>query len=75
MMQSIAFAAAIDVTVIFQYWEPRSILLQFWIEVIIFSLIALASAALTLTLLHAQLKQRRPRRQVEGVEDDQTLQG
>lgn len=75
MLQSISFAAAVDVTVVFQYWRPHSILLQFWIEVVIFSFIALASAALTLTLLHAQFKRRRPGQKVEGVNDDRTLQG
>lgn len=50
MLQAISFALVLDFTVLFQFWTPGSILLQFWIETILFALIACSTAALTLMM-------------------------
>lgn len=50
MAHSIAFALAMDVTVLFQYWHPNDILAVFWVEALMFTFIAIATTALTYML-------------------------
>lgn len=47
MFQGIAFAWSLDLTVLFQFWLPDSILLLFWIQAVSFAMIALATSLLT----------------------------
>lgn len=50
MLQSIAFAAALDLTVLFQFWTPTDPLVQFWIAAPSFTFIAATSVYLTWNL-------------------------
>lgn len=47
MLQSVSFALALDCTLLFQFWFPEDILIIFWINALVFILIAVATASLT----------------------------
>ena len=47
MLHGFALALALDTTLILRYWRPSDILIGFWIEIAIFSLIAVANALMT----------------------------
>jgi len=47
MLQAVAFAVAMDATVLFNLWVPSSVLLLFWANTIVFGLIAVATSLLT----------------------------
>lgn len=48
MFQAIAFALAIDVTLLFQYWAPMDhILVIFWVNLLVFAALAASTGALT----------------------------
>lgn len=49
MVQAIAFALVLDFSVLFQYWQA-DIAVRFWINALLFTLIAVASTWLTLML-------------------------
>lgn len=51
MLQSVSFALALDVTLLFAYWHPDDILIIFWTDVMVFTLIAISTVALTFMLL------------------------
>lgn len=44
MMKAISFAAAMDLTVLFIFWQPRNILIQFWTEAIVMAAIAVSTS-------------------------------
>lgn len=46
MLQSVAFAGAMDTTVIFAFWMPADILVLFWVQALIFTGIAVSTIAL-----------------------------
>jgi hypothetical protein len=46
MVQSIAFAAALDMTIIFQYAKTDNLLFLFWLNTFVFGLIAVSTACL-----------------------------
>jgi O-antigen ligase len=52
MLQAVAFALAMDVTCLFTFWNPgpNHILLEFWTEAFVFTLIAISTACLTYML-------------------------
>lgn len=47
MFQTATFALVLDVTMLFQFWHPGDILVIFWANAILFSLVAASSACLT----------------------------
>ena len=47
MLQGVAFAGALDTTVLFAFWMPQEILVVFWIQAVIFTAIAGSTLALT----------------------------
>jgi len=47
MLQAVAFALAVDLTLLFQFWTPSNIYVILWLNLIVFSLIAVATALLT----------------------------
>ena len=47
MLQAVAFALAIDLTLIFQFWTPSNIYVILWTNVVVFTLIAIATGLLT----------------------------
>ena len=50
MLQAVAFALIVDVTVLFLFWSPSDILVTFWIEAFCFSFVAVATGLLTVML-------------------------
>jgi hypothetical protein len=41
----------LDVTVLFQFWQPEDILIYFWVEAITFALIAVSTGLLAIALI------------------------
>lgn len=56
MLQALSFAIVLDFTALFQFWTPTNLLTAFWIEASIFVLIAISSAALSITLIYLAVK-------------------
>ena len=46
MLQAISFSLALNMTVLFQFWHPKDILWVFWIECVVFTMIAVSTSAL-----------------------------
>ena len=46
MLQGVAFALAVDLTLLFAFWTPKDILVQFWVSAFVFTFIAFATGAL-----------------------------
>lgn len=51
MLHGISLALALDVTVLFYFWQPKDILVFFWVEIVIFSLIAVANLLMCVYLV------------------------
>lgn len=47
MFQGVAFALAIDVSSILSFWRPSNILIWFWADLFILTIISIAVSALT----------------------------
>lgn len=58
MLQAAAFALAIDLTLLFQFWTPDSILLIFWVNAVVFNLIAISTTALTWAMWRMNRKRK-----------------
>lgn len=54
MLHAISLALALDMTVLFQHWTPKDILVYFWIQLVIFGMIAVAKAGMCAMLLYTQ---------------------
>lgn len=50
MLQAVFFAVSLDFTVIFSFWTPANILVDFWVEFITFTGIAISTFALTIKI-------------------------
>lgn len=50
MMQAVAFALATDIRVVFIFWKPTSMLINFWVTAITLTLVAIASGALAVLI-------------------------
>lgn len=48
MLQSISFALAIDLTVLFFLWPPENILVLFWINAAVFTFISVTSMSMAI---------------------------
>lgn len=59
MLHGISLALALDVTVLFFYWQPKDILVIFWVEIIVFSLIAIANLCMCILLVRHNYIRRR----------------
>lgn len=46
MLQAISFAAAIDLTALFAFWNPKNELVLFWVNAIVLTGIAISTSAL-----------------------------
>lgn len=69
MLQAIAFAAAVDITAFFQYygsdaWFAKHILFIFWLNAIVFALIALATLLLTVTMARMNWRRHKRKREI-----------
>lgn len=47
MFQGVAFATAIDLSVIFSFWTPKPLLLVFWIDALVLTGVAASTSAMT----------------------------
>lgn len=47
MLQGISFAVAIDLSTIFSFWRPSNILVLFWANAFILTIIAISTSSLT----------------------------
>lgn len=56
MIQAIAFATAVDLTLVVMFWRPTDILVLFWLNAFVFTFIASATAWLTITMVKANYK-------------------
>lgn len=59
MGQGVSFALTLDLTVLFQFWEPSNILVLFWVEAFGFALIAVSTGALTWMMLRVNSRRRK----------------
>lgn len=59
MLHGFALALALDVTVAFQIWEPSDLLVYFWVQIAIFSMIAVANVLMTFWIWHLNFAPRR----------------
>jgi hypothetical protein len=69
MLQAVAFALAMDGTVIFQIWEPSNIVIGFLIEVVVFGMIAFSTASLTVLMWKANHTNRKVKKENDGRND------
>lgn len=60
MLHAVAFAAALDLTVIFQFWRP-DILVEFWVDVIVFTAIALSNVLMFALMWKLYFKRKKDR--------------
>lgn len=68
MLQSVALAAAVDLTLAFQYIEvgPDDLLTIFWINAVVFGLIALASVLLTVAMIRLNYFRRKKKKETQN---------
>lgn len=50
MLQAVSFAIALDLTLLFAFWEPGDFLIIFWTNALVFTLIAISTGLLTAML-------------------------
>jgi hypothetical protein len=50
MLQALSFAAAMDLTTLFTFWQPKNILVVFWIDVIVLTAIAISTSLLVIMM-------------------------
>jgi hypothetical protein len=62
MLQALSFAAAIDLTTLFAFWQPKNILVVFWIDVIVLTAIAVSTSLLTLMMWLVPRREKRKQR-------------
>lgn len=58
MLLAVSFAAALDLTVIFQFWHP-DILVEFWIDVIVFTAIAVSNVLMFVLMWKLYFKRKK----------------
>jgi hypothetical protein len=54
MLQAVSFAVAMDLSLLFVFWRPESILVRFWINAIVLTAIAMSTILLTVTVARRQ---------------------
>lgn len=62
MLQAVSFASAIDITVLFLVWRPPDILVEFWIDAIVFTAIAVSTASLAVLIWRMNLSKKKGRK-------------
>jgi hypothetical protein len=58
MLQAVSLAGALDMTVLFAFWRPDDILVLFWVQVLVFTAIAVSTS----TLVWVTIRMRYPNR-------------
>ena len=69
MAQAIYFAVAIDVSTIFAFWKPKSILIVFWVNISFMGAIAISTSAIALTIFVIPFRVRR-KVKADGVQQE-----
>lgn len=69
MLQSAAFALAIDVTLLSRYWRPKDVVILFWMNAVVFGLLAFATASMTYLLWQSNYVRlhRKPKETLDGT--------
>lgn len=67
MHMALGFALAIDLTLLFTYWTPKNILLVFWIQATVFTLIALSTATMTYLLWRSNFSGKSKKKRGSGT--------
>lgn len=62
MFMTVSFAMIVDVTVLFQFWQPTDILIIFWVQVVCFALVAISTALLTILMVRMNYYRRKKAR-------------
>ena len=63
MLQAVAFAGALDLSVLFAFWRPKDVLIIFWVQALVFTAIAIS----TTTLVWVTIRLRYPNRRTFKV--------
>ena len=50
MLQALSFAAAMDLSALFSVWQPKDVLIIFWVDVIVITAIAGSTSALAVLI-------------------------
>lgn len=66
MFQGISFALAVDTTLLFQFWVPSHIMVIFWINAIVYTMLAASTALMSWKLW--QLDRRRRNEEINDGE-------
>jgi hypothetical protein len=61
MAQAVSFAAAMDLTAVFSYWHPKNILLVFWIDAVVLTLVSVSTASLAGIMISARFFPKKDR--------------
>jgi hypothetical protein len=59
MLKAISFAAAMDMTVLFAFWQPEDILVMFWVEALVFTAIAISTTRLVWVTFRLRYPEKR----------------
>lgn len=75
MTQAIAFALAIDLTLVVQFWNPSDILILFWLNAFVLTLVAVSTGWLTVQMIQANYKKLNKKKEVRmSLVSDNTAQ-
>lgn len=66
MLQACAFAAAMDLTCLFMVWQPKNIVLIFWVDAFFLSAIAISTLALAILILTINFPRQKGRHHREA---------
>jgi len=69
MLQSVALAFAVDLTLAFQYIEvgPEDLTFIFWLNAVVFGLIAAASMLLTFTMIRMNYFRHKHKKELQNA--------
>lgn len=67
MLKALGFTLALDLTLLFQYWTPKNILVVFWIQATVFTLIALSTATMTYLLWRSNFSGKTKKKRGSGT--------
>lgn len=59
MLQAVAFAVAMDMSLLFSFWQPKDIRIVFWVNAIVLTGIAVSTSSLTVLMWKANYLQKR----------------
>ncbi len=72
MLQAVSFAFATDMSVLFAFWGPRDILIRFWINALMLTMIAISTSALAWLILRMNFPRQRKKVELNDAEFAET---